>query len=199
MTIFHDVLTHQLDTMAKCCSHDLHWFEKLSQRTDRRTLWFSFKLVKIKLRNSSHRTRSFHKSFVTLQLFSEGRQQYGIQDFRQGHSDTKFSSYRSKETKQLVTTCATLEKRKWRLVFRYIPVLVEAATALLGQMLGPDIDQSTQAEWSLNVADSANSNHWRCLQNGDSLDDLLLVDLYITRNLKMEVKHVRVNKKIFIF
>lgn len=59
----------------------------------------------------------------------------------------------------------------------YIPVLVEATTALLRQVLGPDIDQSTQTEWSLDVADGTNNNHWWCLQDGNGFDDLLLVNL----------------------
>lgn len=59
----------------------------------------------------------------------------------------------------------------------YIPVLVEATTALLGQMLGPDIDQGTQTEGSLDVADGTEHNHGRGLQNGDGLHDLLLVYL----------------------
>jgi len=60
---------------------------------------------------------------------------------------------------------------------RYIPVLVEATTALLGQMLGPHVDEGTQTEGSLDVADGTDHNHGRGLQNGDSLDHLLLVDL----------------------
>lgn len=59
----------------------------------------------------------------------------------------------------------------------YIPVLVEATTALLGQVLGPDIDQSTQTEWSLDVANGTNNNHWWSLQDGNGFNDLLLVNL----------------------
>lgn len=86
--------------------------------------------------------------------------------------------------------CGRLRKQNGGVRFRYIPVLVETATALLGQMLCPDIDQSTQTEWSLDVADGANNNHWWRLQDGHSLDDLLLVDLCVGKVIQIEVKHV---------
>lgn len=61
--------------------------------------------------------------------------------------------------------------------FRYIPVLVETATALLGQMLGPNVAQSTWSERGLDVANGTDDHDRRCFQDGNSLYDLLLVDL----------------------
>lgn len=81
------------------------------------------------------------------------------------------------------------KKKKWRPTFCYIPVLIEATTALLRQMLGPDIYQGTQTEWRLDITNGANGNHWWRLQNGHSLDDFLLVDLCKTK-INFEVKHV---------
>lgn len=63
-----------------------------------------------------------------------------------------------------------------------LPVLVEATTALLGQMLSPDIDQSTATEWCFDVANGTNDNHWWGFNDGDSFNDLLLVNLCKIRN-----------------
>lgn len=59
----------------------------------------------------------------------------------------------------------------------YLPVLVEATTAFLGQMLSPDVDEGAHAEWSLDVADGTHNNHWWGFQDGHGLNDFLLVDL----------------------
>lgn len=69
-------------------------------------------------------------------------------------------------------------KTKWRRDNKYIPVLVEATTALFGQMLSPNINQGTQTEWSFNVANGTNNNHWWSFQNGNGFNNLLLVNLY---------------------
>lgn len=58
-----------------------------------------------------------------------------------------------------------------------LPVLVEATTALLRQMLSPDIDGSTLTEWSFDITDGSDHNHWWSFENGDCLDDFLLIDL----------------------
>uniref|UniRef100_A0A2M4C3Y2 Uncharacterized protein n=1 Tax=Anopheles marajoara TaxID=58244 RepID=A0A2M4C3Y2_9DIPT len=58
-----------------------------------------------------------------------------------------------------------------------VPVLVETTTALLGQMLGPDVAQSTRSERSFDVADGTDDHDRRCLQDSDGLQHLLLVDL----------------------
>lgn len=60
----------------------------------------------------------------------------------------------------------------------YLPIFVETTTALLRQMLSPNIDQSAKTEWSLNITNSTNHNHWWCLQNGHSLHHFLFVDLW---------------------
>lgn len=59
---------------------------------------------------------------------------------------------------------------------RHSPVLVEATTALLGQMLGPNVDQRARTVRSFNVADGTDDNHWWSLQDGDGFNDFLLVD-----------------------
>lgn len=60
----------------------------------------------------------------------------------------------------------------------YSPVLVEPTTALLGQMLGPHGGESAHAEGGLDVAHGSNDDHRGRLQDGDGLNDLLLVDLW---------------------
>jgi len=56
-----------------------------------------------------------------------------------------------------------------------VPVLVEAALALLGQMLGPDGGEGTETAGGLDVADDTDDNHRGSLNDGHSLGDLLLV------------------------
>jgi hypothetical protein len=58
-----------------------------------------------------------------------------------------------------------------------LPVLVEATTTLFGQMLGPHVGESTWSVWGFDVTNGADNDNWRRVQNGDRLDDLLLVDL----------------------
>ena len=58
-----------------------------------------------------------------------------------------------------------------------VPVLVEATLALLAQMLSPDRLQGSHATWGLDVADEADALHGRRLDDGNSLDNVLLVDL----------------------
>ena len=57
------------------------------------------------------------------------------------------------------------------------PVLVEAPAALLTDVLGPDGLEGAEAPGGLDVADHADGHHGRRLDDGDRLDDLLLVDL----------------------
>jgi hypothetical protein len=44
-------------------------------------------------------------------------------------------------------------------------------------MLGPDSSQSTQTTWSWDVTNQTNDNHWWGFNDGDWLNDLLLVHL----------------------
>lgn len=60
----------------------------------------------------------------------------------------------------------------------YLPVLVEATSAFFRQMLGPNVDEGTVSEWSFNVTYGTDNNHWWRFQNGNGLNNLLLVDLY---------------------
>ena len=57
------------------------------------------------------------------------------------------------------------------------PVLVEAALALLVHVLGPHGGEGAHARRGLGVANEANNDHLRALNDGDSLDGLLLVEL----------------------
>ena len=58
-----------------------------------------------------------------------------------------------------------------------LPVLVEAATAVLAQVLGEDGLEGAQTLGRLDVADDADDDHWWRLDDGDRLDGLLLVEL----------------------
>ena len=49
--------------------------------------------------------------------------------------------------------------------------------ALLPDVLSPDSLQGPHATRSLDVADNADGDHWRSLDDGDCLDNLLLVVL----------------------
>lgn len=62
------------------------------------------------------------------------------------------------------------------------PVLVETTTAFLGQVLGPDIDQSTWAMGGFNVSDGTNNDNWWSFQDGDGFNDFLLVDFLKDEN-----------------
>mmetsp|Transcript_81364 Transcript_81364/g.256566 ORF Transcript_81364/g.256566 Transcript_81364/m.256566 type:complete len:231 (+) Transcript_81364:685-1377(+) len=63
------------------------------------------------------------------------------------------------------------------LLLALVPVLVEAALALITQMARPDTRQSTEAAWGLNVAHKADNDHRRGLDNRDALRNFLLVEL----------------------
>ena len=57
------------------------------------------------------------------------------------------------------------------------PVLVEPPLALLADVLRPDSLEGPHAARSLDVADNADGDHWRSLDDGDCLENLLLVVL----------------------
>lgn len=57
-----------------------------------------------------------------------------------------------------------------------LPVLVETATALFGQVLGPNVDQSTWTVRCFDVADGTNNDNWWSFQDGDGFNNFLLVD-----------------------
>ena len=60
---------------------------------------------------------------------------------------------------------------------RNLPVLVEPPLGLLADVLGPDGLEGAHAAGSLDVADHADADHGRGLEDGDGLHHLLLVDL----------------------
>jgi len=63
------------------------------------------------------------------------------------------------------------------LVLGLVPVLVEATLALIGQMVGPDGGEGAETGGGLDVADDTDADHRGGLDDGDGLDDLLLVEL----------------------
>jgi hypothetical protein len=63
------------------------------------------------------------------------------------------------------------------LLLRPVPVLVEATLDLVGEVLGPNGGEGTKTTGSLDVTDNTNDDHRGGLDDGDSLDDLLLVHL----------------------
>merc|ERR1719400_613081 len=72
------------------------------------------------------------------------------------------------------------------------PVLVDPPLALLSNVLSPDSLESPHAARSLDVADNADSNHGRSLNDGDCFNHLLLVVLGAgTIHLTHNVGHTR--------
>jgi len=64
-----------------------------------------------------------------------------------------------------------------RLLLGLVPVLVELALALVAQVLSPDGGQRTETTRGLDVRDETDAHDGRGLEDGDGLDDLLLVQL----------------------
>jgi len=58
-----------------------------------------------------------------------------------------------------------------------VPVLVETTLDLVTQVLSEHSGEGTEATRSLDVTDKTNAHHWRGLEDGDSLNDLLLIEL----------------------
>ena len=58
-----------------------------------------------------------------------------------------------------------------------VPVLVHAAFEGFAQVVSPDGGETAESAWGLNVPDEPDHGHWGCLEDGDSLDNLLLVGL----------------------
>lgn len=70
------------------------------------------------------------------------------------------------------------------------PVLVESSLGLVGDVLGPDGLEGSEASRGLDVADNTNADHWRGLDDGDWLDDLFLVELgALSSDLTDDVGH----------
>ena len=57
-----------------------------------------------------------------------------------------------------------------------VPVLVESALDLIGQMLSPDGGQGAKTMGGLHVSNNTDHSHGRGLKDGDSLNTVLLVD-----------------------
>lgn len=58
-----------------------------------------------------------------------------------------------------------------------VPVLVETALAVLGQVVGPHGGEGTEATGGLNVTDKTDDNHGGAVDDGDGLNNVLLVEL----------------------
>jgi len=57
------------------------------------------------------------------------------------------------------------------------PVLVESSLGLVTDVLSPDGLEGSEASWGFDVSDDADADHWWGIDDGDWLDDLLLVEL----------------------
>jgi hypothetical protein len=76
------------------------------------------------------------------------------------------------------------------LVLGLVPVLVEPSAELIGQMLGPDGGQGAKTARSLHIPDDSDNHHGRGLNDGNSLDGLLLVLLGTGLvNITSDVRH----------
>jgi len=64
-----------------------------------------------------------------------------------------------------------------RLPLDVVPVLVESALDLIGQVSSPHGGEGTETVGGGDVANNTNSNHGRSLQDGHGLDGVLLVEL----------------------
>jgi len=71
-----------------------------------------------------------------------------------------------------------------------VPVLVESASDLIGQVTSPNGGEGTETVGGGYIANNTNDDHGRSLQNGNSLNSILLVELRSgTVNLAHNVSH----------
>ena len=63
------------------------------------------------------------------------------------------------------------------LLLGLVPVLIKATLHFVREMFSPDGVERTEATSGLNVADNTDSDHWRGLNDGDSFNGFLLVEL----------------------
>ena len=71
-----------------------------------------------------------------------------------------------------------------------VPVLVESALEVIGQVVGPDGGQGAETVGGSHIADNADNNHRGSLEDSDSLNSLLLVELGAgSLNLSHHVTH----------
>jgi len=59
----------------------------------------------------------------------------------------------------------------------FAPVLVESSLGLVGNVLGPDGLEGSEASWGLDVTNDTDADHWWAIDDGDWLDDFLFVEL----------------------
>ena len=62
-----------------------------------------------------------------------------------------------------------------------VPPLVESAASLIADVLGPDSTNGTKTSWSLDVTNNTNDDDRRGLEDGDGLNNFLLVHLCVRR------------------
>jgi len=62
-------------------------------------------------------------------------------------------------------------------LLRLVPVLVESSLQIVAQMVSPDGGESSKSSGGGDVSNDSNNDHGGSLDDGDSLDDFLLVNL----------------------
>jgi len=69
-------------------------------------------------------------------------------------------------------------------------VLVESSFALVRNVLGPDGLEGSETSWSFDVTNNTDSDHWWGIDDGDWLDDFLLVEFVsLSSDFSDDVRH----------
>lgn len=58
-----------------------------------------------------------------------------------------------------------------------VPILVESTTAILTDVFGPNCPQGSETLGCRNITNDTNNDHWWSLQDGNSFNNFLLVNL----------------------
>jgi len=61
------------------------------------------------------------------------------------------------------------------LLLGFVPVLVEASSNIVAQMLSPDGLEVSDSERGFNVSNNTDRDHGRCFKNGDRFDNFLFM------------------------
>jgi len=63
------------------------------------------------------------------------------------------------------------------LLLGVLPVLIESSDGVFVQLVGPDGGQGSETSWGFDVSDDSDNDHGWGFDDGDSLNDFLLVQL----------------------